>query len=68
MLADQIRSWYDIESYGDYKQVHQRSAANAWAQKVLQETPYHDGSRYDVGMLWTVDQVSSRINYFSALV
>ena len=67
-LADQLRSWYDIESYGAYKQVDPRSSANAQADKILQETAYHDGSRYHVGMLWADDQISLPNNCFSALV
>ena len=50
-LAEQLRSWYDIESYGAFKQVDSRSAADARAEKILEATTYHDGSRYQVGML-----------------
>ena len=67
-LAEQIRNWYDIESYGAYKEVDPRSTANARAQKILQETTYHVGSRYRVGMLWADDQISLQNNYFSPLV
>ena len=67
-LADQLRSWYDIESYGAYKQVDSRSAADARALKILEETTYHDGNRYHVGMLWTEADSSLPNNYFSALV
>ena len=57
-LADQIRLWYDIESYWAYKQVQLRSAADARAQKILQDTAYHDGCRYPVRMISADDQVS----------
>ena len=67
-LADQLRNWYDIESYGTYKQVNSRSAADARASKILDETTYHDGSRYQVCMLWAEDGSSLPNNYFSALV
>ena len=67
-LADQLRNWYDTESYGTYKQVDSRSAADARASKILDETTYHDGSRYQVGMLWAEDGSSLPNNYFSALV
>ena len=50
-LSDRLRSWYDIESYGAYKQVDSRSATDARATKILDETTYHDGSRYQVGKL-----------------
>ena len=57
-LADQLRSWYDIESYGAYKKVDPRSAADARALKILDETTYHDGCRYQVGMLWAEEENS----------
>ena len=50
-LADQLRSWHDIESYGAYKQVDSRSAADARALEILEETTYHDGNRYHVGVV-----------------
>ena len=62
-LADQLRSWYDMESYGAFKQVDSHSAAY-----VFDDTTYHDGSRYQVGMLWAQDESSLPNNYFSALV
>ena len=67
-LAEQLRSWYDIESYGVFKQVDSRSAADARAEKILEATTYHDGSRYQVGMLWAKDESSLPNNYSSALV
>ena len=67
-LADQLRSWYDMESYGAFKQVDSRSTADARAEKILDDKTYHDGSRYQVGMLWAEDDSSLPNNYFSALV
>ena len=67
-LGDQLRSWYEMESYGAFKQVDPRSAADARAEKILERTTYHDGSRYQVGMLWAEDESSLPNNYFSALV
>ena len=57
-----------MESYGAFKQVDSRSAADARAEKILDDTTYHDGSRYQVGMLWAEDDSSLPNNYFSALV
>ena len=68
VLVEQIRSWYDIESYGAYKQVDCRSAADARAVEMLEETTFHDGCRYHVGMLWADAESSLPNNYFSALV
>ena len=67
-LVDQLRSWYDMESYGAMKQVDSHSAADARAEKILDETTYHDGTRYQVGMLWADDESSLPNHYFSALV
>ena len=67
-LSDQLRSWYDIESYGAYNQVDSRSATDVRATKILDETTYHDGSRCQVGMLWADDEICLPNNYFFALV
>ena len=57
-----------MESFAAMKQVDPRSAVDARASKILQETTYHDGCRYQVGMLWADDESSLSNNYFSALV
>ena len=44
-LGDQLRSWYEMESYGAFKQVDPCSAADARAEKILDRTTYHDGLR-----------------------
>ena len=67
-LADQLRSWYELESFAAMKQVDPRSASDARASKILQETTYHDGCRYQVGMLLADDEGSLPNNYFSDLV
>ena len=51
-LADQLRSCYKMQAFAATRQVDPRSAADARASKLLQETTYHDGFRYQVGMLW----------------
>ena len=68
VLAEQLRSWYDMESYGAYKQVDSRSAADARAIKVLEETTFNVGCRYQVGMLWADEERTLPNSYFSALV
>ena len=57
-LADQLRSWYDMESFGAMKQVDPRSANDARAAKILEDTTYHDGCRYHVGKLWADEESS----------
>ena len=67
VLAEQLRSWYDMESYGAYKQVDSRSAADARAMKILEQTTFNDECRYQVGKLWA-DEESTLPNNYSALV
>ena len=57
-----------MESYGAYKHVDSRSAADARAMKILEETTFNDGCRYQVGMLWADEESTLPNNYFSALV
>ena len=68
ILAEQLRSWYDMESYGAFKQDDFRSAVDARAMKILKETTFNDGGRYLVGMFWADEESSLPNNYFSALV
>ena len=67
-LASQVKSWYDMESYGALKQVDPRSASDAGALEILENTTVHNGKRYDVGMLWAEDNIELPNKYFSALV
>ena len=67
-LACQVKSWYDMESYGAFKQVDPRSAADARAQEILETLTFHNGQRYDVGLLWADDNIQLPKNYFSSLV
>ena len=67
-LASQVKSWYDIESFGANKQADSKSAADARAHEILEITTIHNGLRYDVGMLWAVDNIQLPNNYFSSLV
>ena len=48
-LVDQSCSWYDMVSYGGYKQKDSLSASDARATRLLEETTHHDGYRYQVG-------------------
>ena len=76
-LASQVKSWYDVKSFGANKQVDSRSAADARAHEILESTTIHIGLRYNVGMLWAADntklykntgQQTTPNNYFSSLV
>ena len=65
---DQLRGCYNMELYGTYKQVDYRSSADQRASKVFEETTYHDGSRYQLRMLWTEVGSSLPNNNVPALV
>ena len=67
-LADQVKKWYDLESYGTFKQADPRSSADKRAQKILDSTTIHDGSRYVVGMLWADDNIHLPDNFYASLV
>ena len=67
-MACEVKSSYDVESYGAYKQVDPRSTADARAQKIPETTTFHYGQRYDVGLLWADDNIQLPNNYFSSLV
>ena len=67
-LACHLRSWYDMGLYGACKQVDPRSAADARAYKIFETTTFHNGKRYDVGMLLADDNIQLPNNYFSSLM
>ena len=63
-IASQVKSWYDIETIGANKQVDQRSAADARAHEILENTTIQNGLSCDVGMLWEADITKLPNNYF----
>ena len=67
-LASQVKYWYVMESDDSIKQVDPRSASDARAHDILEDTTVHNGKRYDVGKLWAEDNIELLNNYFSALV
>ena len=67
-LVEQLRTWYELESYGAMKEVDPRSSADRRAVEILKKTTTHDGQRYQVGMLWANDDLDLPNNYYSALV
>ena len=66
-LTDQIKSWYELESYGAFKQVDARSAADKHALSILNSDTVHIGERYIVPMLWIDSNISLPNNYYSSL-
>ena len=66
-LVELVKSWYELESYGTYKQVDARWSDDKRANKFLEASTIHDGDRYAVGMLWAEDHSQLPNNYYSAL-
>ena len=66
-LTDQIKSWYELESYGAFKQVDARSAADKHALSILNSETVHNGERYIVPVLWIDSNVSLPNNYYLLL-
>ena len=66
-LVEQVKSCYELESYGTYKQVDARSSDDKRPYKILEASTKHDGDRYAVGMLWAEDHSQLPNNYYSAL-
>ena len=51
-LAEQIKTWWDIESYAYRCDVSGRSKEDEKALQMLEQTTKIDGERYEVGLLW----------------
>ena len=62
-INSQVKSWYVMEVFGAFKQVKPRSAADAFAQKILTNIPVHNGKRYEVGMLWANNNIEMPNSY-----
>ena len=52
---EQLKTWYELESYGAMKEVNPRSSVD-------------DGQRYQVGLLWANDDLDLPNNFYSVLV
>ena len=52
VLAEQIKTWWDIESYASRCDVSGRFKDDEKALQVLEQTTKFDGERYEVGLLW----------------
>ena len=68
LLADEVQSWYETESFGTYIQADTRSKADQQAVSILESTTKYDGTRNVVGMLWTDDSIKLPDNYYSSLI
>ena len=66
-VAENIQTWWDIETYASKINVVSQLKKELHAQKMLQSTTKFTGERYKVGMLWSVPEPNLSNNYSSAL-
>ena len=66
-LAAQLHSWWDIESYAASRSVDPRAKSDRRAVELLESTTRHNGTRYEVGMLWADSDAPLPNNYYAAL-
>ena len=66
-VAENIQSWWDIETYASKINVASQSKKEQQAQKFLESTTKFTGERYEVGMLWKEPEPNLPNNYNSAL-
>ena len=66
-LAEQIKTWWDIESYASRCDVSGKSKEDENALQMLKQTTKFDDERYDVGLLWKRNDPFLPNNYSSAL-
>ena len=66
-MAEDIQSWWDIETYVSKIIVVSQSKKEQQSQKFLECTTKLTGERYEVGMLWSEPELNLSNNYGSVL-
>ena len=66
LLSDQVRHWWDMESYATTVKADTRSVDDRRAIQILDTTTTHNGKRYAMGLLWAKDDTKLPNNYKSA--
>ena len=66
-VAENIQTWWDIETYASKINVVSQSKKELQAQEMLESTTKFTGERYEVGMLWSEPEPNLPNNYSSAL-
>ena len=66
-VADNIQSWWDIETYASKINVVSQSKKEQQAEKFLEITTKFTGERYEVGMLWNEPEPNIPNNQSSAV-
>ena len=65
-LANQMKKWWDMETYASVCDVSGRSKEEKRALSILERTTKHNGERYEVGLMWADDNPDLPNNYYSA--
>ena len=66
-LADQVKTWWSMESCASNCSVSGRSKEDDKALEMLKATTKFDGERYEVGLLWKNAKLHLPNNYSSAV-
>ena len=66
-VAENIQSWWDIETYASKINVVSQSKKEQQVQKFLESMTKFTGERYEVSMLWSEPEPNLPNNYGSAL-
>ena len=66
-VAENIQSWWEIETYASKINVVSQSKKEQQVQKFLESTTKFTGERYEVGMLWSEPEPNLPNNYGLAL-
>ena len=66
-LAEVVKKWWDMESYGTLKVADKRTKEEKLATEILNSTIKFNGERYEVGLLWNSEQAALSNKFSSAL-
>ena len=66
-VAENIQTWWDIETYASKINVVTQSKKELQAHNMLESTTKITGKRYEVGMVWSEPEPNLPNNYSSAL-
>ena len=66
-LAEDVKRWWDMESYGTLTVAGRRTKEDKLATEILNSTIKFNGERYQVGLLWNGGQAALSNNFSSAL-
>ena len=66
-LADQVKTWWSMESYASNCSASERSKEDDKDLQMLKSTTKFDGERYEVGVLWKNAKSHLPNNYSSAV-